>query len=160
MSKVLYYQNIIQKGTSMISLPTSYAIYALSRLNGPNGKYRLATEIAKEGDIPKDYLSKILHNLSRKNIVLSRRGVGGGFRLVTPPEEVSLFDVCVAMEDPICLKKCGLGLKICSDTSPCPIHSFWKNKREALLDELQRVKLNDVYESIIDTLPPKNSIKN
>ncbi|HHH21012.1 MAG TPA: Rrf2 family transcriptional regulator, partial [Nitratifractor sp.] len=55
-------------------------------------------QIAKELNIPKSFLAKILQNLTKSNILVSLRGAQGGYRLNVEPKEVSLYDIIAAAE--------------------------------------------------------------
>ena len=52
-----------------------------ARRDSPSG----ADELAKALGVPRNYLSKTLHRLTRERILASSRGKGGGFRLATDP---------------------------------------------------------------------------
>lgn len=132
----------------MISQGTSYAIFAMTRLQGPDGNFRLVREIAKEADMPPDYLAKIFNMLRKRGLLEARRGVNGGVRLAVPLSKISLFDVCEALEDEFLMSKCMLGLPECSETAPCPVHNFWKNAKQLLLNELQNIGLPQVVDSL------------
>ena len=81
-----------------------------------------AGRIAQETQVPASYLSKILQQLAKQEIVLSRRGVGGGFCLAMKPSELSVLAVVNAV-DPVCrIKTCPLNLATHQDQL-CPMHA-------------------------------------
>jgi len=57
--------------------------------------------IATEQRIPRNFLENILLDLRHAELVASRRGVEGGYRLARPPEEISIADVIRAVEGPL-----------------------------------------------------------
>lgn len=67
--------------------------------------------LARTTRIPPSYLAKVMQGLVRAGVVESRRGVGGGFRLVANPEHLTLLDVVSAVEPVPRIKGCPLGLK-------------------------------------------------
>lgn len=100
------------------------AVVALARERG--GEHTRATDLAETIAVPRNYLSKILHELTRAGILRSTRGKHGGFQLAIPPEELTLLRV-VSLFDPMGERsKCLLGRPECSDTDPCPAHHRWK----------------------------------
>src|SRR3954465_2717830 len=81
-------------------LPTraDYALRALIELTHAAGS--LTTDaIATAQSIPRTFLSVILSQLGRAELVKSRRGRSGGYTLARSPEEISVAEVVRAVED-------------------------------------------------------------
>jgi Rrf2 family protein len=117
----------------MFSRSAEYAIRALTFLaNQPAGKLTGAREISQAEEIPMPFLWKILQNLARRKLVRSFKGVGGGYMLARPAGAICLQDVLQATEDKSLTEGCVLGLAVCSEEKPCPMHSSWKEIREKL----------------------------
>ena len=57
-------------------------------------------EIAERTSLPQPYLEQILLSVKGAGLVRSKRGVGGGYVLVYPPEEITLADIVAAVEGP------------------------------------------------------------
>ncbi len=60
-----------------------------------------ASAIAKEYDIPLEYLFKILQQMVRTNVLRSKRGPRGGFTLARPANEITLLEIIEAADGPI-----------------------------------------------------------
>ena len=75
--------------------------------------------------------------LSRRGLVESRKGLGGGFRLTRPAEGISLYDVMAAIEDIGRWTECAFSDGACSQETPCMVHSRWSQVREAFLSFLR-----------------------
>lgn len=58
-------------------------------------------EIAKRQEIPEEYLSQIMAQLKRANLVRGSRGPGGGYLLARPPESITLSQVLAILEGPL-----------------------------------------------------------
>ncbi|HSH75920.1 MAG TPA: Rrf2 family transcriptional regulator, partial [Longimicrobiales bacterium] len=73
----------------ILSQTAVYALKATLRLaeQEPGGRMRV-DDIAAELDVPRNYLSKILHTLAREGLLSSSRGPGGGFELARPATEL------------------------------------------------------------------------
>jgi Rrf2 family transcriptional regulator, cysteine metabolism repressor len=54
--------------------------------------------LSKAEAVPANFLAQILGELRTNNLVVSRRGVQGGFLLARAPEGITLFDIIKAME--------------------------------------------------------------
>ena len=61
--------------------------------------------IAHEHSIPAKFLEGILRELRRANIVASRRGPEGGYRLAESPDAITVADVIRALDGPLAAVK-------------------------------------------------------
>ncbi|MEM7699552.1 MAG: Rrf2 family transcriptional regulator [Verrucomicrobiota bacterium] len=77
-----------------ISRKADYALRAMVILAGASPDRSLqAQELAETGAIPAKFLEQILLLLKRADILQSKRGVGGGYRLNREARNISLADV-------------------------------------------------------------------
>lgn len=105
-------------------------------------------EIAKGIDSPGHFIAKILQELSRKGLVQSAKGPNGGFYLDSQSMKQSLADVVRAVDGDKVLLGCGLGLKQCSETHPCPIHHEFKRVRKQLFQMLEKARVGTFTEAL------------
>ncbi len=127
-----------------LSQTCGYAILALSCLHECGGGWVLARDIARCTGIPQAYLSKVLHSLARRGLIVAKRGYRGGFALARAPDRISLLDVAEAVEGEQAVPRCLLGLSECSPERACPTHRFWQRERERITAELGRLTLVEV----------------
>jgi Rrf2 family protein len=130
----------------MLSQSVGYAITALGFLATARDSPVLVRDISEATNIPTPYLAKLIHSLARKGFVTTQRGIGGGVSLAHDPRHVSLYDVCVALDEPTVRQRCLLGMAECADDRACPAHAFWKLYREQYIDFLKRTTLQDMVE--------------
>lgn len=118
----------------MLSQTAEYALRAVLHI-AEHGTDRPVPvqEIAEALEVPRNYLSKTLHQLARAGIVTSTFGPGGGFQLAVPPEELT-FDAVVAPFDTAGERHCLLGRATCSDRDACPAHAHWKGIAEQIYE--------------------------
>jgi len=129
----------------MFSQTSEYAIRALSILaRYPRDQYVLVGTLASNADLPHHYLSKILQNLVRMQILESRKGSRGGFRLARDPDEIILYEIVNAIENLGQTRHCLLGRAECSDERACPLHEFWVHQTSEYLNTLQHTSLGDL----------------
>jgi Rrf2 family transcriptional regulator, iron-sulfur cluster assembly transcription factor len=81
-------------------------------------------EIAEALDVPRNYLSKTLHVLARRGVLVSSRGPRGGFQLAVPAERLTL-DQIVGPFDAVQAADCLLGRWPCVEGRPCAAHERW-----------------------------------
>ncbi|MGB4325116.1 MAG: Rrf2 family transcriptional regulator [Candidatus Nanopelagicales bacterium] len=78
------------------------AVIELARVYSETNEHLVTSEtIAREQGIPSKFLEGILRELRQANIVLSRRGPEGGYRLAKPPQNISVADVIRALDGPL-----------------------------------------------------------
>ena len=102
-------------------------------------------EVAKAIDSPEAYTSKILQLLSRNKIISSEKGPTGGYSIDRNKlEKVMLSDLVFAIDGNSVYEGCGLGLKRCNESKPCPAHFQFKKIRNDLKEMLEATTLLDL----------------
>lgn len=96
-------------------------------------------QIAKEMDIPPDFLSKIAQQLAREGIIEIVQGARGGFRLIIAPEEVTLLQVVEGVIGEIFLNDCVMRADACHRSHACSVHNVWEEARRQLRSFLGEV---------------------
>lgn len=129
----------------MISKTGLHALKALAELAKlPDGSYAGAGHIAKEIGAPQNYLGKLLQTLAHEGLVVSQKGLGGGFRLAGNPKKTTLYDVIEPIEHVSRWNGCFLGKGTCSSKAPCAVHERWGVSRDAYLEFLKKTTIADL----------------
>lgn len=128
----------------MFSKTCEYAIRAMIFIaqQSRNGNRVGIKEIVKGIECPEYFIAKILQDLGRKSLVLSAKGPNGGFFMDESTLSNSLADIVQAIDGEKIFYGCGLGLKQCSETKPCPIHYKFKKVRNDMYHLLKNAKLD------------------
>ncbi|MBZ0188969.1 MAG: Rrf2 family transcriptional regulator [Candidatus Obscuribacterales bacterium] len=105
----------------MISQTAEYALRAIVFLAMNTGSAFTTQQIAETTKVPSAYLSKVLKSLVRAGLLQSRRGLGGGFVLAKPAEEMNILQVLNAVDPIQRIRTCPLGLKAYG-TVLCALH--------------------------------------
>ena len=101
-------------------------------------------EIARQMDVPEDFLAKILKTLVDAGLVRSTRGPHGGYALARSPLEISFLEVIEAVEGMVALNVCLDGEDACGHSPCCTMMSVWKLGQERMLDVYRQAKLADL----------------
>jgi Rrf2 family protein len=129
----------------MFSRSSGYAIQALTYLAAqPSGRLVGAREMATRLEIPMPFLWKILRKLSEKKLVRSFKGVRGGYELARPARAISVSEVLAAGRGTDQVGRCVLGLELCDDRDPCPLHDQWKSLRKQIEARFEATTLGDL----------------
>jgi Rrf2 family nitric oxide-sensitive transcriptional repressor len=104
----------------MFSQTAEYALRATVYLASQYDMPRTTQEIAKATQVRIAYLSKVMQSLGRKGLVLSQRGLHGGFTLARPADEMTVLDIIDAVDPIQRITSCPLGIK--GHINLCPLH--------------------------------------
>ncbi len=84
----------------MISVTSKsrYAVVAMAELaRSGEGPVPIA-QIAERRQMPVQFLEQLFSTLRRDGLLISQRGVKGGYRLARPPEEITVLEVVQALD--------------------------------------------------------------
>lgn len=128
---------------------TEYALIALSHLARRSRRVVSAREIADTSGVPLPILTNTLKVLASTGIVLSARGVRGGYALQRPLDSISLRDLITATEGPVHLVRCALGedatsRRPCDLEQSCPIRQPVTRIHNRLTRFLEDVSLAEI----------------
>jgi Rrf2 family transcriptional regulator, iron-sulfur cluster assembly transcription factor len=110
----------------------------------PMDRMSLMSEMASDIDVSQTLLAKVFQNLGKQGLVKSSRGMGGGFALGRPAEEISLLEIVEAVEGPIVLNRCLLRPGTCDRDAGCTVHPVWREVQEKMRGILGNVTLKQL----------------
>jgi Rrf2 family protein len=118
----------------MFNKETEYALRGLIYIKLQNLKNRRpgTAEVSREIEAPPFFTAKILQRLVRTGFLESIKGKGGGFYFDPDKPDLPLINLISATEGDRSFSGCGIGLKNCSESSPCPIHEKYAPIRESI----------------------------
>ena len=82
----------------LLTKKSEYALLSLIAI-AKSDEPKNVDELSKELNISKSFLAKIMQNLAKQNLVVSHRGVNGGFALSKSWETITILEIVVAAED-------------------------------------------------------------
>ncbi len=128
-----------------LSKLTDYGILLMTQIaRNPERPLHTARDLAAETQIPLPTVSKILKALSNGGLLLSHRGVKGGYSLAREPQEISVGQIITVLEGPIGVTECG-GVPGACDMEPhCPVSANWRIISNALRQALENLTLPDL----------------
>lgn len=116
-----------------------YAIRCIIYMCGTRERLATKGEIAKSVSAPDLFVAKILQRLVRAGIVLSVRGVRGGFVLARDPASLSLLDVIEASQAMAAPRPCVVNPRACVYRETCAVHPVWVKIHRSNTRELRKV---------------------
>lgn len=135
----------------MFSKATEYALRAsiyIAQKSSEENKLGLA-EIAKGINSPRSFTAKILQMLTADSkIISSTRGPQGGFYMTAKARKLPVRVILEALNEDDILEKCVLGLKQCSETSPCPMHAEYKLIKRQIKDLFETKTIQNLADEL------------
>ena len=111
------------------------------------GQVSSKSELAKSQEVPSSFLSKILQQLAAKGLILSHRGVRGGFSLSRKPEDISLLEIIEAVEGPLQMNSCVIPeKKNCQRMENCPGANVWRKVQAEMVRLFSGISLHSMVE--------------
>ena len=107
-------------------------------------------EIAVGTNAPEHFMAKIMQELSKKKLVHSMKGPNGGFYMDKHDLKNSIADIVKAIDGDSIYSDCVLGLKECSEASPCPVHIEFKEIKKNLIKMIEKNTIAD-FNSKLDS---------
>ena len=108
-------------------------------------------EIAERQQLSLSYLEQLFGKLRRAGLVASARGPGGGYRLVTPSDDIPIAAIVAAVDEPIHATRCDSGSGGCmagpksgGDGERCQTHDLWFELGRQIELFLSGISLADV----------------
>lgn len=121
---------------------TDFGLRALMRLAAETHRSFSTNDIAAEFGISRNHLTKVIRDLADAGFVHTQRGVGGGFRLARPPEEITLGQVVRSLEQRQALVECFRDDGgCCALTARCRLKGKLAEAREAFMRTLDETTL-------------------
>ena len=123
-----------------LSRKADYALRAVKHLSSlPKGKLGSINSIAAAEAIPREFLAKILKDLTRGGILVSFQGVTGGYRLNHAPKDISFLDVIETIEGPVHINLCTEGDSCpCDRATDCTMRDFWLTQEKGFKKALSK----------------------
>lgn len=133
----------------MLSQKTRYTIRALQHLADTFGRGPVRLDaIAQAQNIPRKFLTVILSELARENIVISYRGRDGGYELALPPVDIRYGDIIRITRGSLALVPCASRnahehCENCLPETECRLRVLMLRLRDEMATMLDRVTLAD-----------------
>lgn len=127
----------------MFSQTTEYALRAMACLALRPDSLTNAIQLAEQTKVPPNYLAKVLQQLASAGLIDGRRGVGGGYRLIRPADQVNLLDIINTVAPVRRITECPLGLKN-HGPNLCPLHRKTDAAAAAVIEIFGKATLADL----------------
>ncbi len=104
-----------------------------------------ARDLAAASRLPLPTVSKVLKQLLQSGLLISHRGLKGGYGLAREAAEISVAEIVAAIEGPIALTECSTDHSgVCDLERSCPIKANQRIISQVMRGALEKVALSDL----------------
>jgi Rrf2 family protein len=131
---------------------TDYALVALAGLSPAGGEQepQSARQLAVQYGLPVPLLMNLMKRLHEVGLLRSRRGIGGGYWLAKPTDQITVADVIAAIEGPMRLTVCcdenepARACMACKVQPHCPVSTAVHKLNNLIVALLRSVTIEDL----------------
>jgi len=125
---------------------TDYGLLLMCQIaRAPIGHWQTARELSNECRLPLPTVSKLLRILLQSGLLVSHRGIKGGYVLARDPGLTPITEIIAAFEGSFALTECGSGdTGLCDLEACCPVKDNQRVISHAIRSALERVMLSDL----------------
>nr|CRH07418.1 putative HTH-type transcriptional regulator nsrR [Candidatus Magnetococcus massalia] len=146
---------------------TDYGILVMVQMAQEPQKVHSASEMAAATNLPEPSVRKVLKIMARGQLLLSVRGLKGGYQLAHPPEQISLDSLIQTLEgSSLALTDCceENHHETCEQFDLCAMKPHWAVINHHIRTVLQKVSLQDLLvhpeqlqQTVVTLRDPSNS---
>lgn len=125
---------------------TEYAVRLMIYL-ARTQRMTAAAEIAKETEIPLNYLVTITRYMRNAGLITATSGNRGGYRLRKKASEITLFDILICMEGTLKINRCleSTQEQACPE-NPCPLRDCYQQLQQHIEAYLTGITLESLLQ--------------
>jgi len=127
-----------------LSNTSQYAIRILAYMADKKDSQLNATQLAEILYIPYKFLTKIMTDLVKVDLVESIRGREGGYKLKKESSDIMVSDILDLFNDSIKDEQCVLGIGFCNGMCKCALHDQWMEPKLLLQKMFRESSLEDI----------------
>jgi Rrf2 family transcriptional regulator, iron-sulfur cluster assembly transcription factor len=131
-----------------VSAKAEHALHAMLYIAAKGENISTISEVAEQEQIPRDFLAKVLKELTLKGLLKSFKGINGGYKLGKAPQKISFLNIIEAMDGPLCIVSCAddthsRGAK--AKRKYCTAQIFWIPLQDKLKDAIGHMTLDNIH---------------
>lgn len=106
-------------------------------------KYVSLTTVAKKVNLSPLFLKHIASSLLEKDLIESREGIRGGYRLKRNPKDIKVSEIIEAISKGLITPSCVHGGTCRVKKASCSCISLWYNVNKGVFQYLRKISLSD-----------------
>jgi FeS assembly SUF system regulator len=130
-----------------ISKLTDYATVILAHLATAPDRLQTAVEVSEATGVAQPTVTKLLKQLQKSGLVVSVRGIRGGYHLSRPASEISAAAILDALEGPVAITECASHDSHCGIEQACRVGHTWQRINGAIHRALRDINLSQLADA-------------
>ena len=102
------------------------------------------SSIAKSQQKSFSYLERLFSQLKKAKIIYSIKGPGGGYIFLKELENISIYDIILAVDESIKMTNCTKTENCLGKTTKCQTHKLWKGLENKIKDYFESITVKDL----------------
>ena len=131
---------------------TDFSLRVLIYLGLSRDDLSTARQISEAYAISHNHLGKVVHQLTKLNVIESFKGKGGGIRLKKEPHEINIGTIIRRLECESPLVECFTETGSCVLNPACSLKKYLNEANNAFYSSLEKYTLADI-------IKPKSSLR-
>ncbi|MEI8033211.1 MAG: Rrf2 family transcriptional regulator [Chlorobiaceae bacterium] len=127
---------------------TDYAIRALLALAANRGSYQSAKSIATDQGMPYQFLRRLLQELLKRNLIVSKGGVQGGFMLERDPDSITVTELIEIFQGKVQVSECMFRKQICGNRARCVLRHEIMRIEQVVQSEFEKVTIGKLLRDL------------
>ena len=128
-----------------LTTTSKYAIRIMSFMaNNSNLELFNAKKISQELNIPYKFMSKIMSDLAKANLIISIRGRDGGYKLAKEASQIKIIEILNVFDGFAHREECILGIGKCDGINKCSLHDQWYKPKQLIIDMFENTTLENL----------------
>lgn len=128
---------------------TDYSTVVMCYLAEAPEKVHNAKDITMHTHINQPTVSKILKMLAKAHLLVSQRGVNGGYQLAKSPDNISIAEIVLAIEGVVGLTECSMEHSHCNIQDSCHIRGNWRQISHIVRQMMHNLTLADLAKPML-----------
>lgn len=129
-----------------LSKLTDYGTVVMTYIARDPERVHNAAEVAANVHVALPTASKILKLLAHEDLLVSHRGIKGGYSLARAPRDITVAQIINAMEGPIGMTECSSAPGLCVQEPLCSVRANWMKINLAIRDALEKITLAEMIQ--------------
>lgn len=125
----------------MYSTKAEYGLRAIIKIAQHNKKPLSLANISKSEGISQGYLEKLISKLKKAGLVISAKGMNGGYLLGRPVDKIRMAEIILALEGSLAPFYCVENLKITKCGRKCLTKKVWETIYSDTLKSMNKMTL-------------------
>lgn len=132
-----------------VNTKVRYGLRAILQIAEGYGKNPVPiSAISESQEISGKYLEQVVGTLRKSGLIVSRKGVRGGYHLARSPEEINLWEIITALDSHTTLVDCVNDAGICDRSDDCLTRSIWTLLSVRMQEFWTSFKLSDLLSTM------------